>query len=265
MTRFNLATPGREFAIRNKPGWLEERFRLFEQYCLPSVIAQTNQNFHWIIYFDENTPDEYKARVETLSGSGAVFTPYYTGLFTGDGWGRSIHECLAPAQNYVLTTRLDNDDSLANDFVERLHNEVRARNMAEGAYNFFKGAICQGDKLYDMTHKSAAFFSLLEPLSDTLCTAPNIQHMHMAEGREVFQIGGRPAWMQIVHDTNVSNRVRGQRAQPDLIRGLFPQLIYDQIRPVSTLEIRLDRHLSEPIRSARDSLFALVRRKRRVE
>ncbi len=46
LTRFNLATPGRESAIRNRPGWLAERFDLFERICLPSVASQTCRDFN---------------------------------------------------------------------------------------------------------------------------------------------------------------------------------------------------------------------------
>lgn len=264
LTRFNLATPGRESAIRNKPGWLEERFALFETYCLPSVAAQTDQDFHWLIYFDEHTPEDFKARIGRLSENGSLFTPYYTGMFPGEGWGRSIHEVLTPTGQYVLTTRLDNDDSLAVDFMARLHAEIHAHDMAEGAYNFRQGAICQGDRLYAIAHESAPFFSLLEPLSDTLCTAPNIHHMRIAEGRPVIQIDGAPAWMQIVHGTNVSNRVRGRRVAPAYIEGLFPTAISDQLSPVSDLALWSDHNITGRVRRLRDGLVNALRREHKI-
>ena len=31
--------------------WLENRFKLFETYCLPSIINQTSKNFKWIVLF----------------------------------------------------------------------------------------------------------------------------------------------------------------------------------------------------------------------
>lgn len=66
ITRFNLPI---FFRLRNgndvrgcDPKYLEERFRIFEEYCLPSVINQTCQNFKWIILFDNNTPLYLKTR-----------------------------------------------------------------------------------------------------------------------------------------------------------------------------------------------------------
>ena len=87
-TRFNLATPGRELAIRTQPGWLLERFQLFELWCLPSVAAQTSRNFTWLIYFDEGTPEVFRKRIANLQRV-FPFVPVFTGLFPGDGWARS--------------------------------------------------------------------------------------------------------------------------------------------------------------------------------
>lgn len=261
MTRFNLATPGKELAIRTKPGWLEHRFALFETYCLPSVAAQTSSDFRWIVFFDKDTPEAFKTRVDRLSERGRLFTPYYTGLFPGTGWGRAIHEVLTPNIPLLLTTRLDNDDSLAADFVARLHREVAARDYALGIYNFRQGAIARGPQLYTLAHDSAPFFSLLEPLSDSLCTAPNIHHMRIADAHPVMQIDGAIAWMQIVHDTNVSNRIRGRRVQPDAVAGLFPAAIAGQLRPVSGAKMALDRYVTAPFRTLRDGALEVFRGK----
>src|SRR6056297_2423472 len=115
MTRFNLATPGREAAMRNDPGWLADRFELFEDYCLPSVAAQTERGFYWILYFDENTPPEYKERITALRDV-FPFHAYYTGLFPSEGWPRSVSETVSVETPFLLTSRLDNDDALSTEY-----------------------------------------------------------------------------------------------------------------------------------------------------
>ncbi len=45
-------------------GWLEDRVELFERYCLPSVAAQTDRRFSWIIYFDPQSPAWLRQRIE---------------------------------------------------------------------------------------------------------------------------------------------------------------------------------------------------------
>ena len=80
LTRFNL-----QFELGNdiyiQPSWLDERFRLFKRYCLPSIVGQTNQNFTWVILSSEQTPTKYKERLsqyaQTYSNIKLEYCPYY--------------------------------------------------------------------------------------------------------------------------------------------------------------------------------------------
>ena len=256
MTRFNLATPGRELALRTQPGWLEGRFELFERFCLPSIAAQTCRNFQWIIYFDKDTPDTFKSRIEELR-SVFPFVPYYTGLFPSEGWRNSIRDTFAPDTPLLLTTRLDNDDALANDYVARLHATITETGPRPGAYNFRNGLIRRGSALYALSHDSNAFFSWLEPVSDEMRTAPSILHMKIGEHGMVYQIDGPPAWLQIVHETNVSNKVRGRRVRPETAMDRFPESATSGIADFPVAIGMMDRLALEPIRMIRDQLASM--------
>lgn len=251
MTRFNLATPGRESRLRNRPGWLEERLVLFQRYCLPSVAGQTERRFHWVIYFDKDTPAAIRDRVEGLRTLGG-FIPYYTGLFPAEGWPRSLHELFGLETGRVLTTRLDNDDALALDHVARLHSAVRQRGHERGAYNFTRGCILHRGRLYGLTHPTNAFFSWLDHAGPGLRTAPNIQHMDIANHGPVHQIGGPAAWMQVVHGGNVSNRVRGRRIRPAALQGSFPPEVTATLAPAGRLAVAMENALLTPVRAGRD-------------
>lgn len=264
MTRFNLATPGRESDIRNRPGWLAERFDLFERYCLPTLAAQTNQNFQWIIYFDEGTPAEFRDRIERCR-SIRPFIPYFTPLFPSDGWPRSLRESIMSPEPWLLTTRLDNDDGLAVDFVARLHAAVREQARAgRTSFNFANGFIMQGPKLYAMAHSSNAFASWFEPWGDDMRTASSIHHMQLADHGPVVQIGGPGAWLQVVHGGNVSNRVRGRRTSLDEARGRFPDFAIAQLAQASALEITLENLVLTPVRDVRERLVTLAKRIQRL-
>lgn len=55
VTRFNL-----QLWDGAKPldvAWLAHRFELFEQYCYPSVVGQTEQNFKWFVSLIEKLED----------------------------------------------------------------------------------------------------------------------------------------------------------------------------------------------------------------
>jgi hypothetical protein len=88
--------------------------------------------------------------------------------------------------------------------------------------------------------------------------------MRIAEERPVIQIDGAPAWMQIVHGTNVSNRVRGRRVAPAYIDGLFPAAISDQLSPVSDLALWSDHNITGRVRRLRDGLVNALRREHKI-
>ena len=81
ITRFNLdlyAWDKNRIPTRTEK-WLQHRFDIFEQYCLPSMQAQTTHNYIWLCLFDSNTPAEYRQRIDSYRAICPTFTPvYYT-------------------------------------------------------------------------------------------------------------------------------------------------------------------------------------------
>lgn len=251
LTRFNLATPGKERQLRNRRGWLERRFDLFERYCLPSMAAQSKQNYHWIILFDERTPQAFRDRIEA-NRQVCAFTPHFTDLFPADGWPRTVREYVPERRGWLLTTRLDNDDALAVDHVARLHAAVSVAPPRRGAFNFTNGYILHGGRLYALAHPRNAFFSWLEPFDEEARTASSIEHMRLDQHGPVKQILGLGAWLQVLHGENVSNKVRGRRVAPTVATGRFPPGILEAIVPVSATAVMCENVSVTPLRALRD-------------
>lgn len=125
VTRFNLTDNGWK---KSRDGqqvltdeWLEHRFRLFDKYCLPSVKNQSNQKFTWCIFFDINTPHEYKKRIDNISRSynnfRAIFIDGMKALNT------SLQKFITSnieEEQYIITSRLDNDDLIHRDFIDTI-------------------------------------------------------------------------------------------------------------------------------------------------
>ena len=260
MTRFNLATPGREAAIRNNAGWLDGRFDLFERYCLPSLAAQDSQDFDWIIYFDIDTPPAIRERIAACQRV-RPFHAFFTGLFRSEGWRDSVLERLgAERPPYVLTTNLDNDDGLAVDYVSRLHAHAAGQlGTAPCALNFTNGFVLSGEKLFLHNHRSNAFVNLLEPSGEGLRTAPAIPHMALAEHLPVVQLPGPGAWLQVVHGGNVSNKIRGHRVGVEIARARFPHDLIADVRDPNRAELLADTLVGSPLRATRDLLIKTVR------
>ena len=81
VTRFNLTVSEWKTTKNGEPvlseKWLKNRFLLFENYCLPSVKNQTNQNFIWCVFFDVNTSDNYRDKIKFISDSYQNFKPIF--------------------------------------------------------------------------------------------------------------------------------------------------------------------------------------------
>ena len=112
LTRFNLQY-ALESDIHIQTAWLEERFRLFEAYCLPSIIGQTNQNFTWIILVHDQTPTIYQQRLEQYVQTYPVIKVEYCSYYDDinilyQNIGRKYIE----HYDYLLSTRMDSDDML---------------------------------------------------------------------------------------------------------------------------------------------------------
>jgi len=260
MTRFNLATRGREEAFRRAEDWLEGRFELFERYCLPTLAAQTCQDFDWIIYFDDRTPQWARARVRQAQAI-RRFHACYTPLFGADGWRRTVLDLVGEdRRDALLTSTLDNDDGLAIDYVQRVQDF--ASPFVGGpavALNVEEGFVLRDRALFHHHHPSNAFVNLLEPYGRRLRTANAVRHMELASHVTVHQVPGPPGWLQVVHGSNVSNRIRGRRVPPQVAEGRF-QPGFLHISEPDLVSLGLERLLLSPIRSLRDMAARVFRR-----
>ena len=267
ISRFNLATPGREVAFRARPGWLAERFDLFERFCLPSVAAQTCQAFDWIVFFDDETPGWARERVEQLQAV-RPFRALYTPLFDNDGWARAVREMAGPAQagRMIVTTNLDNDDALGFDFIERVQKSARAHfSGSRIAINVPDGYILADRAIYAYRHLQNAFTNMAEPDDEAMATTMTIRHTELFDHLPVFQAHGAAGWLQVVHGGNVSNRIRGRRIGGDEARRQFPREVLGEIVEPSLPARLFEAALAVPFRTLRDRLFTLVRRIVRVD
>ncbi|MGB1075851.1 MAG: glycosyltransferase [Flavobacteriales bacterium] len=107
------------------------RFRLFTMgmVTVPSMKAQTEQNFRWIVLTDELLPDairvELEALISDLPNAEVMSNRDFcgpSGLMWGDDW---LESKMSIDASHVLITNLDNDDGLGRDFVATIQAQVR--------------------------------------------------------------------------------------------------------------------------------------------
>lgn len=262
LTRFNVMMPGWNSPIRLDSQWLQSRFELFETLCLPSVASQTVHDFEWFVYFDSQTPDEFKKKIETLQAK-YPFKSLYVDIFDIKNIAKHLSETFKE-HHFLLTSRLDSDDLFANTYVEELHKVARQDQPAKKVINFDNGAILLQktgkNYLYDYQDNSSPFSSLLEPNTNDLLTILSVNHTTLHQHFDVINVTGRPMWLQVVHGGNVSNIVRGKRVAIDSFNTSF-----DYLRNVSanteelSVSLKLDQLIFSHIRFLRDRVRYILK------
>ncbi|MDD7833551.1 MULTISPECIES: glycosyltransferase [Paenarthrobacter] len=247
LTRFNLPSRGFESLVRAQEGWLRDRIILFERYCLPSVKAQNNRNFRWIIYFDPESPAWLLERVQELSRDG-TFVPLFRAEVSPSELLEDIRSVGAGGRPVLVTTNVDNDDGLAVDFVQRVQSAAGGQRVT--AIYLATGLVMGRGSLFLRNDPTNAFCSVSAPWSAPV-TCWAAWHNHLGHSMSVRSLRGSPAWLQVVHDHNVSNRIRGRRVSPEPYKGLFPDVLQDV--PVPTQRtIITDRLFQSPVRALRE-------------
>jgi hypothetical protein len=254
LTRFNLTSAGADNLAGAKEGWLRTRLQLFESYCLPSVQEQSNQRFHWVIYFDPQSPEWLKQRIGQLN-SDAAFTPIYRAEVSNAELLRDLHAVTGARHNDLITTNLDNDDGLASDFVARLQDA--GGDGTRTAIYLVKGLIRCGTGLYLRTDRANAFCSVREGWESPR-TCWTDWHNLLGRSMSVRELDDGPAWLQLVHDTNVSNRIRGKRVSATPYRAAFGGLL-DGVEDLGPLDMLKDFAVGRPRRFVRESGRALLK------
>lgn len=217
ITRFNLSQRWDKDSLGNgvlDEEWLKKRFQLFEDYCFPSVRSQTNKNFEWLVYFDIATNNYYKSKIEKLSNEFPNFKPIFKKSY------QEFEETLSSDLlkytkgrkiEFVITTRLDNDDIIAKDTVELLQKKIvdyKCILQMPIGYNLELNSI---SRLRKMNYPLNPFISLLESVKNNQLpeTVYACQHGAWGHLRQV-SISNKPQWVQVIHGNNVSNQIKGK-------------------------------------------------------
>lgn len=229
ITRFNINIYPQDFPHRLSPTWIAPRLEHFQRFCFPSLQGQRDQRFTWLVLFDEQTPLPLRRLVNAYARY-SNFVPVYCGAFDTviPTVVRTMKE-LAPDAEWLLTTRLDNDDALAAGFVQCLHQVMDSLDE-EGLkpsdtlfVNFPNGLQWHEGKVYAFEDSTNAFVSLLERPDDPR-TVFWVDHPSIYSVAPVIQAATSPLWLQHVHDLNVYNYVRGDELQDADLSREFPHL-----------------------------------------
>lgn len=229
VTRFNMVLNA-EFrqapALAGEAGfaaWLDHRLALFQAVTLRSLAAQTQRPDAWLIGFDAARRAAVQPVLRRLARHDWII-PVWQEQRDGRhesprlAFQRGVAGLLRPGQDWVVTTRLDNDDALNRHHQEALADYAaavvaRRPGIEDFWVSFPLGAQYGAGTLRLFPYTNSPFLSRVERVGAApgwrAGTALQGHHGHVFDQPQVFTATTRwPMWLQVVHGANVLNRVR---------------------------------------------------------
>src|SRR3989338_3478657 len=212
---------------------LTRRFELFEAFCYPSVISQTNQDFIWMILIDPTLPELFLKRLQELTRAhpNIYIVPWTHEYHLRDP--RWIQKVLPLDAPYLITTRLDDDDALSEHFVETVRSDFRRTKIQDlmlltypCGYVWKSSDGAKSGRLYPLRQPLIAIgLTLIVKLELCPLTVFFGNHTHLikilqdpvslramgvsSNGDLRYQIRDtRPMYIRSVHDTNDQKHIR---------------------------------------------------------
>ena len=216
---------------------LTRRFELFETFCYPSIMSQTNRDFVWMILIDPALPEPFRERLERLSAKMPLIQTYVI------PWTHeyrlhhppSIQKVLPLDITYLITTRLDDDDALSQSFVETVRNDFKHTEIRDlmlltypQGYVWQSSGGSKSGRLYPLRQPLIAigltlianlalcpltiFFGnhthLIKFLQNPM-SCPALKDLHLPHSSDRYQIRETPPmYIRSVHDTNDQKNIR---------------------------------------------------------
>lgn len=213
LTRFNLLlwNKDKEGNKVRPRDWLEHRFALFEQYCLPSMQNQSCKDFEWIVLFDSRTPDYLKKKIGEYQKGCPQQVPVYVEPLNGRYFADIFRLEVVKKLNsqHVITTYLDND-ALSINFVKDL--QKRSESLSNGTViNYTDGYQYYTDHSYLMQihYPRNHFMSVIEEGNPatlkTIYGYGTHYYIDKIHGVNIENVRNQPMWCEVIHEKNIGN------------------------------------------------------------
>ena len=213
ITRFNLRNEdwktSKNGSLVLTEEWLKNRFILFERFCIPSVQNQTNQHFTWLVFFDENTPQEYKQKITEYTRMLSNFIPVFI-----NGMREFLpsiqKEIKKSSSEYIITSRMDNDDSISKFYTEEIQKKFNRQNFL--ALDFSDGYTLQIKPQIKIGYRLQVynpFITLIEKNDNPQSVWSKQTHGSWKKEKNVKRIQNKRVWMSVIHLENKKNQFVG--------------------------------------------------------
>ncbi len=234
LTRFSVPTAlgGRMRKMDADDVYLQYRYSLFKRFCLPSVRAQQVKAFVWFVFFGAETPEWFRIKLEEHENN-EDFVPLFSPTFGGAL--DSVREWLrinAKQGEHIITSRLDNDDSISADYVATIQAGVDPKldkqyfDLQYGHQVVVRSEKVSDWKFYGLKMARNPFVSMVERMSEAPQLVYHCKHGSMKPNivqAPVVAVAGGPYWLQVLHGKNIGNGLMSRSVVPPNYKA-FPWL-----------------------------------------
>lgn len=211
LTRFNVKVEGWETTRKGTKvltdDWLSHRFELFEKYCLPSVQNQSVVNFKWCIFFDTDTPERFKFKINEIASRDQFIEVFYVNNET-EIVPSFLEHTSGSSSEFIITSRLDNDDLIHQDFIKTIQNLFQARNnqvidLTRGFQMKLEG---NRATFCDYHNQFNPFISLVEN-RNSVKTVLSREHKEWKLMKDYSEFKSSALWIEFIHENNKLNHI----------------------------------------------------------
>ncbi|MDJ0632693.1 MAG: glycosyltransferase [Xenococcaceae cyanobacterium MO_188.B29] len=208
LTRINIdwnISKSRSKEERNSIDFLNYRFNIFEKTCYPSVNAQINKNFIWLILCDSNLPNEFREKIANYHFEVKILPVYISSKESFlNILKEKIVENILENTTHIITTNLDSDDVISKDFISITQHQFRGQYFEFINFPFGYLYLLNEQKLFLREWLTSPFYSLIEKY-ENFETVLKYSHAQIPKDK-TRQIITIPMWLMTAHEQNVRTR-----------------------------------------------------------
>lgn len=219
LTRFNLKMwKINKFGVDTRTKeWTIHRFNLFEKYCFPSILNQTNKNFVWMCMFADDTDSIFVEKIKRYK----KLLPQFCPVFINDNETKDLKSTIdsfikkfKTKSNVLLTSRIDNDDAVNIKYIETIYKLSNEQIEDDCIYSLEKGLQyynlrnCAFGINYPDNHY--LFLKSLHFDSENIHDVLTFDHSKIKNFKYPFKLIKNLdyMWVELVHNSNVANDVK---------------------------------------------------------
>lgn len=190
--------------------YLEYRFNIFEKFTLRSMLNQTNQFFDWYCFFHKDTPDCFKLKIENYKKNMDNFFPVFLGEDETNNLSNVCKNILLELDDdHIITTRIDNDDMIRNDFVEITQKQSSSNGNFFISFPYGIQYVLNEKIALKQFHVCNHWLSFNSTGRDLVHVLMFNHSLIYNKGYKILQLNKNEyMYVEVIHDANHSNTIK---------------------------------------------------------